>query len=162
MENFKLSNKLKDAILNPYWTPPAYAKTPKGGEKGKHGIWEEPCIIEDFAHEKDESKGDEVVRIRVRVTNETETENQGKSHTEFMHFPAEAIAPNAPGNLVQQFSISYRNLIAAYHAAGGEGAPDPADIDPDSLRGSRVTVVARVAPDKKGETRMNVSGWKAS
>lgn len=159
MDYFKLSPKLKDKILNPFWTPPAGCKVPKGGKVGEHGIWEEPVLIEDFAHEKDEQTQDEVVRIRVRVTGETSTENQGKSHTEFMHFPAEALEDNASSGKVQQFSISYRNLMAAYHAAGNEGTPDPGEIDPDSMRGMRMKVTAKVAPDKTGTTRMNVDRW---
>lgn len=159
MDYFKLNPKLKDKILNPFWTPPPDAKTPKGGRKGEHGIWQEPVQIEDFAHEKDAETLDEVVRIRVRVTGETITENQGKSHTEFLHFPAEALQDGGADGKVQQFSISYRNLIAAYHACGNEGTPDPGEIDPDCMRAGRVTVTVRLAPDKMGQTRMNVSGW---
>lgn len=159
MDNFQLSDELKSKLLSPFWTPPEGAKMPKRGvDPDLDGIWDEPVVIENFTFQKEEN-GDEVVYISVRCDMSTETTNGGQSHRERIWFPAAALQKNAPDNMVQAFTFSYRKLIGAYHAAGNEGKPSPQDIDPDSMRGVEMMVTVKVAPDKQGVRRQEIVGW---
>jgi len=161
MDHFQFSDKFKNKILNPFWTPPAGARMPKrGSDADVDGIWDEPVVIEDFTFEKMDN-GDEVVRMRVRVEGHTETENAGKSHSERFGFPAVGVGDNAPPNMAMAVQINYRNLVAAYRAAGYDGAPSPGEIDPEDMIGAHIVATVSVAPDKNGIRRMNLIGYSA-
>lgn len=160
MDHFQFSDKFKNKILNPFWTPPPGARMPKrGADPDVDGIWDEPVVIEDFQFNKMDN-GDEVIYMRVRVEASTETENAGASHRERFSFPSAGIGDKAQDNLAVVVQINYRNLIACYRAAGYEGSPSPGEIDPDDMIGAHVTATVSVAPDKNGVRRMNLIGYR--
>ena len=155
---------MKDSLLNRTWkVPDIPLALPKGAANvpGKWGVWEEPVMIEDYSWERDDATEEETVRVAIRATGES-PENTGKGYTEFYRFPVREHRQGAPTNKVQQFEIAWKNLMGLYQALGNEDWPDIGSINPDLMRGARVTAIMRVAPDRTTQQpRQDVVRWSS-
>lgn len=154
-EYYKVSPDLGAKLASRFLQIPDDYTNTKSGKR-----FTETFVVDDVEFTKEDDH--ELLRVGLRVPLANGSVNGGRQISEFFRFYWQAAESGKPENRAMQTQINYQNFNQLTQALGVDGFPSPGELRKDEVQGLQVQANVTIGPDKDGETRQRLSGWKAA